>query len=256
MTSTKCKLPIESYAFNVIQTMMGSRQRGIGQIVSRAFNDLKSHLEHHPDWRRVRDDMGLKTYAEWEAIHAAKCQAEREAAQAAEHQAKLAEREAAQKAKLAAQAKARAALRLEKADIKRERTAEYQEARKKYVVAAAPLRWDLATLDRLRCELIRADCKHHRFHFVPRPKGWPDGVTSAKALLAEADRALSARTADADAVNAALDSVKALRADLCEYVDALFAGGMPDDDPYEIYKTLRENCWSGGSRPRHPDDDE
>lgn len=245
MTSTKCKIQIENYALSTIQEMMGSRQRGIGLVVSRAFNDLKSHIEHHPDWRRVRDDMGLMTYAEWEAIHAAKSQAEREAAQAAEHQAKL-----------ATQAKARAALRLEKADIKRERTAEYQEARKKYVVTAAPLRWDLATLDRLRCELIRADCKHHRFHFVPRPKGWPDGVTSAKALLAEADRALSARTADADAVYAALDSVKALRADLCEYVDALFAGGMPDDDPDEIYKTLRENCWSNGDRPRHPDDDE
>jgi len=245
MPSIVRTIPIERYAFNIIQEMLGSRQRGVGHIVSQAFNDLKSHLEHHPDWRRVRDDMGLKTYAEWEAIYAAKCQAEREAAQAAEHQAKL-----------DAQAKARAALRLEKAGIKRERTAEYQEARKKYVVAAEPLRWDLATLDRLRCELIRADCKHHRFHFVPRPKGWPDGVTSAKALLAEADRALSARTADADAVYAALDSVKALRADLCEYVDALFAGGMPDDDPYEIYKTLRENCWSNGDRPRHPDDDE
>ena len=185
MPSIVRTIPIERYAFNIIQEMLGSRQRGVGHIVSQAFNDLKSHIEHHPDWRRVRDDMGLKTYAEWEAIYAAKCQAEREAAQAAEHQAKL-----------DAQAKARAALRLEKAGIKRERTAEYQEARKKYVVAAEPLRWDLATLDRLRCELIRADCKHHRFHFVPRPKGWPDGVTSAKALLAEADRALSARTAD------------------------------------------------------------
>lgn len=238
-------IPLTSYAFNTIQTMLGSRQRGMGHVISRAFEDIPGHLASHPDWRRVRDDMGLKTYAEWEAIHAAKCQAEREAAQAAEHQAKL-----------AAQAKARAALRLEKDAVKRERTAEYQEARKKYVVTAAPLRWDLATLDRLRCELIRADCKHHRFHFVPRPKGWPDGVTSAKALLAEADRALSARTADADAVYAALDSVKALRADLCEYVEALYAGGMPDDDPDEIYKTLRENCWSNGDRPRHPDDDE